>query len=95
MDTAQNGILLVLIYIHHLESYTTGMSCYRSDGSCSDIETGATFKLNLGCYMKNRGTLFLHEKHIYSLQLLHVICISTQSKQPKAIHDVITRCSKN
>ena len=92
MDIAQNGILLVLIYIHHLESYTTRMSYYRSDGSCSDIETGATFKLNLGCYMKNRGTLFLHEKHIYSLQLLLVICISTQPKQPKAIRNVDTGC---
>ena len=42
--------------------------------------------------MKNKGTLYLHEKHIYSLQLLLVICISTQPKQPKAICNVDTGC---
>ena len=42
--------------------------------------------------MKNKGTLYLHEKHIYSLQLLLVICISTQPKQPKAIRNVDTGC---
>ena len=79
---------LVLVFINYMTGEnvdTLRMSCYHFDGSTADIETGATFKLNLGCYMKNGGTLFLHEKHIYSLQLLLVICISTQSNKPKAI----------
>ena len=79
---------LVLVFINSMTVEnvdTLTMSCYHFDGSTADIETGATFKLNLGYYMKNGGTLFLHEKHIYSLQLLLVICISTQSNKPKAI----------